>query len=218
MSAHDEDLWPRIAANRRRAADLLADLDDAGWRTQSLCGAWTVQDLAGHLLMPIEASFPRAIIRTVLARGDFDRVTDAISRELATAPRDELVRRLRDGADVRRSPPFVGALGPMVDSCIHLRDAARPLGSPTDAPIDDWRIVLDFLVGPKARTGFVPRGRLDGLALRATDQEWVHGSGREVAGPSEALAMAAAGRPAALAELTGPGMAVLGDRLSRPRG
>jgi hypothetical protein len=61
----------------------------------------------------------------------------------------------------------------------------------------------------------VPNGRLDGLALRATDQDWRAGDGPEVAGPSEALALAMAGRRVALAELDGDGRAVLARRLDR---
>ena len=59
-----------------------------------------------------------------------------------------------------------------------------------------------------------PAGRLTGLTLRATDQEWRSGDGPEVAGPSEALAMAMAGRPAALADLDGDGVALLRSRLA----
>lgn len=55
----------------------------------------------------------------------------------------------------------------------------------------------------------MPAGRLTGLTLGATDQEWRSGDGREVAGPSEALALAMAGRPVALADLDGDGLPVL---------
>jgi hypothetical protein len=104
-------------------------------------------------------------------------------------------------------------MGPMADGCIHLSDAARPLGLDVPVPLDDWRIVLDFLATKRARRGFVPAGRLTGLTLRATDQEWRSGDGPEVTGPSEAMAMAMAGRPAALADLDGDGGALLRTRL-----
>ena len=76
-----------------------------------------------------------------------------------------------------------------------------------------WRPVLDFLVSGRPASGFVPRGRLDGLRLAATDQDWSWGSGATVTGTSEALALAVAGRPVVLAELAGPGAALLAGRL-----
>ena len=60
----------------------------------------------------------------------------------------------------------------------------------------------------------MPRGRLDGLALRATDLDWRHGRGEDLAGPAEAIAMALTGRSAALDDVDGPGRAVLAERLS----
>jgi hypothetical protein len=59
----------------------------------------------------------------------------------------------------------------------------------------------------------VPRGRLDGLALAATDQDWTWGTGTEVRGPSEAVAMAVSGRVVALEDLSGPGVQALRSRL-----
>jgi hypothetical protein len=96
---------------------------------------------------------------------------------------------------------------------VHLRDAARPLGSPVSPPLEDWRSALEFLVSPRARRGFVPAGRLARLRVQADDQVWAHGEGLLLTGPSEALAMAVAGRSSALADLSGPGLAVLADRL-----
>lgn len=92
-------------------------------------------------------------------------------------------------------------MGQLSDVCIHLRDCARPLGLAADVALGDWRSVLDWLPTRQASRGLVPRGRLDGLLLRVTDQDWSWGAGSEVAGPSEPLAMAVAGRTAALPEL-----------------
>ena len=112
----------------------------------------------------------------------------------------------------------MGAGGPFADSCIHLRDVAAPLGLPTTPPVDDWAAVLGFLVTPRARSGgFLPRGRLDGLRLEATDAPWAHGEGDPVRGRSEALAMSVAGRPVLLEELAGPGAATLRRRVLQAR-
>ena len=209
----NDDVFRRTAANRRRAADLLAGLTPEQWRTPSLCAGWTIRELAGHLLMPMEISVPRVLLTLVRTRGSTDRAVDVISRDLARREPAEIVRTLREKADKPIRVPGVGPLGPMADSCIHLRDAARPLGSDVTAPLDDWRTVLDFLTSPAGRRGFVPAGRLDGLHFRATDQDWSSGGGPEVAGPSEALALAITGRPVALADLDGEGVPVLRARL-----
>ena len=76
-----------------------------------------------------------------------------------------------------------------------------------DVSLDDWRLVLDWL--PSGVPGLVPERRLTGLRLVAADQEWSSGSGESITGPSEALAMAAAGRTVALDDLVGPGVDVL---------
>lgn len=51
------------------------------------------------------------------------------------------------------------------------------------------------------------------LRLTATDLDWATGDGAEVLGPGEALLMAMAGRPHALDDLDGPGMATLRRRV-----
>lgn len=72
-------------------------------------------------------------------------------------------------------------------------------------------MVLDWL--PSGVPGLVPKRRLAGLRLIAADQDWSWGSGEPITGPSEALAMAAAGRPVALDDLAGPGVHILRHRL-----
>jgi hypothetical protein len=92
--------------------------------------------------------------------------------------------------------------------------AAFSLARSDEVTLDDWRVLLEWL--STGVVGLVPKRRLHGLRLLATDQEWSWRSGPELAGPSEALAMAVTGRPVALADLTGPGVQDLRDRLVRP--
>ena len=53
-----------------------------------------------------------------------------------------------------------------------------------------------------------------GLRLRATDADWSHGSGPEVAGPMVALLMAMATRPL-MDSLSGDGVDILRGRLTK---
>lgn len=100
----------------------------------------------------------------------------------------------------------------MVDTAIHLRDAARPRGLATCPPPEDRRPVLDFLLTGPAERAFVGRGRTEGLLLEAEDIPWSRGEGELVGGSAEALAMAIAGRHVVYDELDGPGVAVLRER------
>ena len=108
----------------------------------------------------------------------------------------------------------MGPWGPFADTCIHLRDIARPLDLATDAPREDWAALLEYFVSGDAASALVPAGRTDGLAFAATDVSFQHGTGRLVTGPAEAIALTLCGRIAASADLTGPGTALLRSRIA----
>jgi hypothetical protein len=55
---------------------------------------------------------------------------------------------------------------------------------------------------------------MKGLRWNATDIDWQLGDGSEVAGSAEALVLVASGRPVALNELSGDGVATISTRLS----
>lgn len=204
------DVRRRTTANRLRLADFFDSLDDDQLATRSLCHEWTVREVLGHLVMPIAGTAFGFLRHVVRARGSLDRASVTASQELARRPVTELTALLREHADDHGWAPGVGPMGQMADGCVHLRDCARPLGLADDVDLSDWRVVLDWL--PGGVPGLVPKRRLDGLSLRATDQEWAWGSGSLVEGPSEALAMAVVGRAVALDDLTGPGVLVLRSR------
>lgn len=212
MTSTDE-LHVATAAHRRLAADLFDDLTPEQARTTTLCGAWTAHDMAAHLVMPFEVSAARLGLEVVRQRGSADKASEAMVARLARRPLSALSATLRARADEHPPIPVVGPHGQHADTAIHLRDVARPLGRPDDVPLSSWRTVLDFLLTWRGQIGHTPRGVSRGLALAATDQEWAAGSGEEVSGPSEALAMALAGRPAALGDLHGPGVEVLRERI-----
>lgn len=209
-----EEIYRIATANRLLAADMFAELNDQQWRSLSLCAGWTVREVAAHLVPPEGRISRWALVRELVHhRGDLNRMVDATTRKQAQQPTAELVGALRVRASNRVDPPVIGPIGPMVDSAIHLRDAARPLGLDVCPEPPSWRPVLDFLVSRPATRGFLPKRRLDGLRLVVTDLDWAWGEGAEVRGAAETLAMAISGRSAALPELDGPGADVLRDRL-----
>ena len=205
------DVQSEIAANRRRLADFFDGLDEHQLDTRSLCDAWTVREVLGHLVMPLTGSLWSFMVHLVKARGSIDRASAALASDLSRRPVSDLTAVLRTKADDVIKAPGVGPLGQLADGCIHLRDCARPLGLPDDVSLEDWRVLLDWF--PEGVRGLVPKKRLEGLHLVATDQDWSWGGGQQVTGPSEALAMAVSGRAVALDDLSGPGVGLLRGRL-----
>lgn len=206
-----DDVSTRTAANRRLLAEFFDGLDDDQLRTRSLCPAWTVHEVLGHLVMPFAGGGVRSLLWQVVRERSLDRASAKVAAELGRRPVAELTDLLRAHAETRFKAPGVGPMGQMADGCIHLRDCARALGLATDVPVEDWRMVLEWL--PTGVPGLAPKRRFAGLRLRATDQDWTWGDGAEVVGPSEALAMAMSGRGVALADLAGDGVRVLRQRL-----
>ena len=209
----DAEIYARTTSNRRLIADFLETLDEGQWQTETLCTGWTVGHLAAHFVQPMLVGFGRFFVVALRYRGDTDRTVDHFTRRLARRPRHELSGLLRAHAADRVNPPRVGPMGPFADTCVHLRDIARPLGLAVDVPVEHWRTLLDYLVSPAVAPALVPPGRLAGLELAATDTDWRGGSGELVTGTAEALGMAACGRAAAVTDLRGPGRDTLRSRL-----
>ena len=175
-----------------------------------LCAGWTAREVCEHLVPPAGGFKLLSVIRDVVRfRGDLDRWVDVTTGEEAQRPTTDLVDMLRDRAGERLKAPVVGPYGPMADTAIHLRDAARPLGLDACPPPEDWALVLAFLLSGPAERGFVGKGRTSGLRLEATDLGWSHGDGELVRGTAEALALGIAGRSVVYQELEGAGV----DRL-----
>jgi uncharacterized protein (TIGR03083 family) len=215
----DKDrVFALATANRLLAAGMFAGLTPQQWSTPSLCQGWTVREVAAHLVPPESGLSPISLAGQIIRyRGDLNRMVDETARRAAKQPVEEIVRQLRDRASVRLKPPVVGAAGPMADSAIHLRDAARPLGFAVNPEPPAWAPVLDFLVSKPASKGFIPPGRLSGLRLVVDDGTWSWGDGPTVSGTSEAVAMAVAGRAVVLSELSGDGVPLLAERLGPGR-
>lgn len=213
MTSRDDEIFAVATRNRLLAVDMFAGLTDEQWSTPSLCAGWTVREVCAHLIPPETRHLRRRLVREIIRfRGDLDTMVDVTTREVAARPTADLVRELRDRADEKVKVPVLGPFGPMTDTAIHLRDAARPLGLDACPPPEDWRDVLDFIVTKPAERGFVGVGRTSGLRLEATDLDWSHGSGDLVRGTAEALALGITGRAVVYDELDGPGVEALRSR------
>jgi len=202
-----------IADERHRVADLVESLSPAQLDVPSLCGDWTVKQVAGHLLAAIDVP-PVALLPLILrSRLSLHRANARLAVLTAARPAGAIAAGLRANAENPVKPPIVGHPGQLTDLQVHGQDIRRPLGLPHGLRLDRLRISLDFLTGGHA-VGFAPKRRLAGLHFEATDLDWSWGSGPALRGPAEALMMAMTGRAVALGELDGPGGPILGNRLT----
>ncbi|WP_436528138.1 maleylpyruvate isomerase family mycothiol-dependent enzyme [Actinoplanes sp. HUAS TT8] len=210
------DLVSMIADERRRMAELVETLKPSQLYTNSLCEAWTVHEVAAHLCAPWIFG-ARRIVPAVVRHGfRVHRANAELVRDLATdLTADEIALQLRMNAEFLFNPRVVDPLGQLTDLQVHGQDICRPLGLTRDLVPERMLLSLEFLLGPKARGSFVPRGRLDGLRFLAEDLDWEGGQGLlTVRGRGEAVLLAVTGRPVVLDELTGSGVAALRARLS----
>ena len=191
-------------------ADMLVKLSAEQLQTQSLCTHWTVQDVAAHLIVPLEVSMGE--FASAISSKGFDRANAELARQHGARPISEIIDVLRRKADHRFTPPGGGPEMPLTDLLVHGLDIRRPLGISRVVPQERTRISLTLLT--EGGNQVMPAGRLDGLRLEATDIDWSHGQGATVTGAADALMLAIAGRSAALNELHGDGVALLRQRLN----
>ncbi|OHU63315.1 maleylpyruvate isomerase family mycothiol-dependent enzyme [Mycobacteroides chelonae] len=205
-----EQVYAAIAAERRELADALAGLTDNQWATPSLCGAWTVRGVAAHLIAPLINSPAKFIPAILKAKGSFDKASVAVTADVIERHGAELPRLLREQAENRFAPPVLGPKAQLADTVIHGQDIRRPLGISRSFDPERQRTILTFLTSFGAQRAFTPRDRRrDGLRWEATDLAWSSGQGKVVRGTAEAIMLVLSGRPVALAEVTGDGVAQL---------
>ncbi len=216
------DVWAAIADERHSLADLFATLDEKQLQTRSLCGTWTMHDMAAHLVMPHTVTMPKFALAMVLNRGSFERANVALTAKHAGRPIADLVADLHRYAESRFRPPGLPVTSQLAEVLIHGQDIRIPLGVDDTRDAERWAEALDFLVSVLATRGFVT-GRLPRVRWVATDHAWSHDSSDgdadapEVRGPASALGLAMAGREAALASLKGAGAPVVEGWLERRR-
>jgi uncharacterized protein (TIGR03083 family) len=198
------------------AASRLADDD---WARPSLCTGWTNQDVLAHLLLGFELPLAKLIATMARHRASFDAANDQLTRARATqgAPRE----LLDDFARYRRKPRRLGRVVlptrfMLGDHVVHHLDIVLALGIEPAIPEDAARAVLT--TETRIPNPLVPARRIAaGLTLTATDIDWrrVVGDGPEVEGHAAHLISVLAGRPHAVAHLTGEGVHVLHQRIAR---
>ncbi len=205
--------WKLIHEARAEMADTLAGLTPAQWGERSLCGDWSVQITAGHILVAAEQT-PARFFSGLLAAGmRFNTMVERDALRAGALAPAEIIERLRARLTTTNHPPapVMAMLGEIV---VHGEDIRRPLdlrhrspGPALVAVADNYK-KTNILIGSKRR--------ITGLRLRATDCDWAHGDGPELSGPLISLILAMAGRTGALTDLAGEGGSILAARARLP--
>jgi uncharacterized protein (TIGR03083 family) len=213
LTTTTHDLWSAAHAARAALADDLAALTDQQWAAPSLCGAWTVREAVAHLTAAASIGPVRWMWSVLRSGFDVDRHNGArLAEHLGASPAETLARFRRVVPSTTSTfGPVEAWLGEVV---VHAEDVRRPLGIAHAQPVDAATAVARFYA---SRDFTVPGRTLSaGLRLEATDGPFATGAGPLVSGPTLALVMVLAGRPAHLADLTGGGVDELATRLSAP--
>jgi uncharacterized protein (TIGR03083 family) len=207
---NEEAIFAAIADERRQLADLFDSLDARQLASASMCAGWTVHHVAAHVTTLFNISMPAMAWRIAKSGFDFSKAVDRLTAELAQRPIAEITQQLRDNADDRRHPPG-RPLAPLTDLIVHGEDVRRPLGILRNVQLDRCLAAMNFITSGRA-TGFLPRGRLSGVKLVATDVDRSWGLGQVIHGPVIDLLLASTGRRPAFATLGGAKQ-TLEDRL-----
>ncbi len=194
-------------------SDFLHSLTDAQWDAPSLCAGWKVRDVVSHLTIGYTVGLPTIVGQVIKSRGNVPKGSDVLSR---TFGRDHSPAQILAMFDEGRAQPkglgrIVKPHEGFVDHLVHQQDCRRPLGLPRVIPFDRARALVDAL--PRAGGFVASKPRVAGMRLVATDIDYAVGTGPELRGTAEALALAATGREIVLGELAGDGVKVLITRL-----
>jgi uncharacterized protein (TIGR03083 family) len=214
----DEQIWDAIDTQRGRVAALLESLPDDQWKHPSLCDGWTVRDVAAHLTLQemTLAQAVRLVLRNPSHALDVNRIIRESSRRQARdLSTDAIVAAIRRTIGKRRHNPGVTYRETLVDILVHGMDIAIPLNLDLEIPGDaaaEAAARVRSLDGTSKNRVFRDIPCRD-FRLVATDSPWSAGEGPEIRGPIRALLLLLTGRPAGLADVTGPGADVLRRQL-----
>jgi uncharacterized protein (TIGR03083 family) len=203
------DTWPTIHAERRALAADMRTVTGDQWDTPSLCDKWTVRDVLAHMTAAATLTPPSFFGKLISSGFSFDKVQESgVAAQRGSSPAETLAHFEGVVDSVKHPPgPNTTWLGEVI---VHAEDIRRPLGIKHSYPNDAVVAVARFYQGSNMLIG--SKRRISGLTLQATDAEWSHGTGPEVAGPILSLVLAMTGRTAALDDLTGDGVATLRTR------
>lgn len=195
-----------LEVERNELADVLRSLEAADWDARSLCVEWTVLETAAHLASVVGLTRGGLLARALRYGTGTDGANARSARAWAARGPDKIIASLGDPK--RLGLGFFHPSWALTEAVVHHQDIRRGLDRRRTIPAGRLEVALDVLLSMPFLTGASRASRR--VSLRATDIDWSRGSGPEVTGPAESILMTLAGRPSALAELSGNGLEVLG--------
>lgn len=208
MHAAERSMMDLAYDERSDLATYLRTLSADDWQAASVCEGWSIKDVVAHVVSYEELGTLALIKRFI--RGRIVRANEVGVHDFAAYAPEELIRFLERHLHPQGLTSGFGGMIALVDGTIHHQDIRRTLGHPRVVPVERIERILPLVPrNPRLGAG----KRIKGLRLRANDVDWQHGDGPEVVGAGEALLMSMAGRRCAVDELSGPGQAILAERL-----
>ncbi len=203
-----------IVAEREHMADLFASLSDEQLARQSLCEAWTVHEVAAHLVTYLRFGQLKIYLCMIVYAGDFAPGNERLARLYARHSTTDLAGSLRRYATARTTVPRSGYDPVLADLVLHDLDVRIPLAIDRVIPEDRLAVAFHHLATVPS-PGFAVGERLSDLRFEAADTGWTAGHGAPVRGDAEAVVLAMAGRTVALPQLEGDGVAILSERVNQ---
>ncbi|SDT00731.1 TIGR03083 family protein [Friedmanniella luteola] len=182
---------------------LIEGLTPAQWDAPTLCGRWSVREVAAHVLSYEELSPASAAALFIRGRFNFARINDLALQPFQASTSQQLTDRMREHQVPQGLTSALGGGIALADGMIHQQDIRRPLQIPRVIP--PARVLKSLQIALRAPT-LPSRRRASRVRLVATDTDWYLGHGPKVLGPAEALLMLVAGRSAAARDCSGPGL------------
>ena len=201
-------VWDHAITERYALLRHLETLTPAQWEAQSLCAAWRVRDVAGHVIGGPQLDWPAALRLFREFRRGYNGAIEHEGIRRGSVPIEQILEQFHEFAGVRKGPVVVTHLEPLIDAIVHTQDILRPLGiehspDPEAAAVaaDRARFLAPLLGGLR---------HLRTMRLVATDCDWARGRGEEVHAPMLELLMICTGREPAHDRLRG------GDAAGQP--
>lgn len=208
-----------VQSELRDFSATLHGLDKEDWEHPSLCEGWKVRHVVGHLVAGYSIPVSKALWDLATQyRFNFPKGVHETSTRYGDENSPEKLLALFDQWTQRDKHIGVASLPPMsehfLDHMIHHWDITMPLGRPRQASEERLTAALETMVKALGVTGLrAGKKTSQGLRLKATDVNWQHGDGPEVAGEAPYIILALSGRPIGLEKLQGEGVSTLRSRI-----
>ncbi len=168
-------IWDLVHAERKALIADLFELSEEQWETPSLCGGWSVHDVAAHLIDNARTTTPRLLVAMAKARFDFDRQnSNGVAAEKGSAPQQTLIGPTRSGRAPQRT---TGPTGQPLGGRNRTRGRhSPPLGILRNYPPQAVQLAINYQArnGPslrwRERTGPTCHSGRRGRGLQARDR------------------------------------------------